>query len=479
MRVQLIFVPPRSRTKLSDLIDRVYPPLGILYLAGYLRRHAPGIELDAVDGLLVGWEATIERIRRFGPDLLLLSYITPCAGSAYALAAEVRRLHPGVRVAVGGPHATTLPGEALATGAVDFAVVGEGERTALELVQALERGQQDLSAVDGLQWLRGGEVVRNRPRAFIPALDDIPFPARDLVDLAAYQGWFVNRQTPETSVLFSRGCPFDCTFCTNTVWKSSRPLLRHRSPANIADELEALRALGIREVFDNSDELNCDVRWAQAVCQELKRRRLGMTWKAQLRATPLPEELVRAMAEAGCWYVHLGIESGNERTLRGIRKKITHAQVEDACRLLKKYGIKVFGLFMLFNVWEEGGQLAWEGVKESQATLAYAKGLIDRRLLDYISCTITTPYPGSPLFEMVQRHGAFQGDLGANWDRWLTEASFMIKLPEVTARDAGRVYFQGSLLRAYCYLRSGNWGLKDVPLFARKFARAATLRWAG
>jgi radical SAM superfamily enzyme YgiQ (UPF0313 family) len=479
MKVQLVFVPPRTRTKLADLIDRVYPPLGILYLAGTLRRDAPETVLDAVDGLLIGWEATVERIRSFGPDLLLLSYITPCAVSAYALAAEAKRLHPGVRVGVGGPHATTLPGEAFAAGPVDFTAVGEGERTVLELVQALARGQQDLSGIDGLHWRRGDEVVRNQPRRFIQDLDEIPFPARDLVDMSAYQGWFVKRQGPETSVLFSRGCPFDCTFCTNTVWKSGKPARRHRSPSNIADELEALSRQGVREVFDNSDELNCDLGWAVAVCREIKRRDLGMTWKAQLRATPLTEELVQAMAEAGCWYVHLGIESGNERTLRGIRKKINHAQVEDACRLLKKHGIQVFGLFMLFNVWEEDGKLTWEGVEESRATLAYARRLIDQGLLDYMSCTITTPYPGSPLFEMVQRHGAFQGDLGRNWDRWLTEQSFMIELPGVTARDAGRVYFQGSLLRAYCYLRSGNWGLRDVPIFAKKFLRAAMVRFTG
>jgi radical SAM superfamily enzyme YgiQ (UPF0313 family) len=194
------------------------------------------------------------------------------------------------------------------------------------------------------------------------------------------------------------------------------------------------------------------------------------------QGAPMTEELARAMSEAGCWYVHLGIESGNERTLRGIKKNITLDDVVKACRILKKYNIKVFGLFMLFNVWEENGKLVFEGIQETKKTLDFAKSLIEKKLIDYMSCTITTPYPGSQLFEIAQRHNLINEDMTRDWDRWLSEESFMMNLPDVSRKDEAGLYFKGSLLKSYCYLRSGNWGIKDIPLFLNKFIRSVQIR---
>jgi radical SAM superfamily enzyme YgiQ (UPF0313 family) len=114
-----------------------------------------------------------------------------------------------------------------------------------------------------------------------------------------------------------------------------------------------------------------------------------------MRAKPITDELAREMAEAGCWYVHLGIESGNEQTLKGVKKFIPLNDVDNACRLLKKYGIKIRALFMIYNVWEENGQLRFEDSQMSINTLKYAKNLIDNKLVDYVSWTAAAPYPGS------------------------------------------------------------------------------------
>jgi anaerobic magnesium-protoporphyrin IX monomethyl ester cyclase len=479
MKVQFVFAPPRNKDKLADLIGDVYPPLGILYLAGYLREKLPSIEIKVTDGVFHGWDKTLSEIDDFGPDVLFISYITPCATSAYLLGRQAKELLPGVVTVFGGPHTTCLPMEAFDEKAADFAVVGEGERTSFELLEAISRREKDFSGIDGLCWLGNGKPVRNRPRLFIKDLNEIPFPARDMLDINPYKGWFVHRQTPETSMLSSRGCPFNCTFCTNSVWKSSKPWLRLRSPKNIVDEMESLKASGIMETFDNADEFNCNMPHALAVCEEIKSRNLGMTWKAQVRATPLTDELARAMAEAGCWYVHLGVESGNERTLKGVKKNIDLDQVINACKILKKYGIKIFGLFMLFNAWEENGDFVFEGVSETEKTLDFARNLIDQRLIDYMSCTITTPYPGSQLYEIASRHNMLKPNVANDWSRWLTEESFVMKLPGVTKRDASRMYFRGSLLRGRCILKSGNWGLKDVPLFMNKFIRASLIKLDG
>ncbi len=479
MKVQLVFAPSKERSKLSDLVERVYPPLGILYIAGYLRKHMPELEIRATDGILVGWDTTVSEISAYSPDVVFISYITPCATGAYALGERIKDICPGTVVVFGGPHATALPAEPFARSRADFVAVGEGEETSLELVRALASGKKEFGDIDGLYWMKEGKVVINRPRQFIRDIDRIPFPARDLLDIKEYKGWVVHKKTPETTILFSRGCPFDCTFCTNAVWKSARPWLRLRSPEKIVDEMEQLKGIGIREVFDNSDEFNCDPRHAMAVCQEMIKRKIDMPWKAQVRASPFSDDLARAMADAGCWYVHIGIESGNERTLKGVRKMITLEQVKNACKILKKYNIKVMGLLMLLNVWEEDGKLAYEGVKETMKTLEFARRMIDEKLLDYVSSSITTPYPGSELFRIASKHGLIDKELTDDWSKWLTEEMFIMKVPGVTIKEARDLYFKGSLLRSYCYLRSGNWSLKEVPIFFDKFVRAALLKLQG
>ena len=476
MKIHLVFSPPLKRPKQSALPERIYPPLGILYLAGYLRKYLPKLELKATDGLLLGLHDTFNEVTRFGPDIVFISFITPCAQGAYELVRQLKEHDNSLVVVMGGPHATALPYEAFAMSPCDIVVSGEGEQTSLELVSALIR-KKTLAGIDGLYWKNNGEVVANNPRKFITDLDDIPFPARDLINMKDYQGWFVTQNTPETIILSSRGCPFDCTFCSNVIWKSSKPWLRVRSPKNIVDEIEYLKKnYSIGEIFDNGDEFNNNPAHGIAVCKELISRDLNITWKAQLRAHPLPKELVKLMAESGCWYVHLGIESGNQRTLDGIKKHITLEQVEQACTLLKKYNIKVFGLFMLYNVWEDDECLQYEDTQDTLKTLAFAKRMVDRGLLSYVSSTIATPYPGSKLFEIARKHSLFQPGIDHDWERWLTEDDFIMNLPGVTRKAAGNIYFRASVLRAYCFLKSGNWKLKDVPLFANKAFHAIRIK---
>jgi hypothetical protein len=196
--------------------------------------------------------------------------------------------------------------------------------------------------------------------------------------------------------------------------------------------------------------------------------KLGMTWKTQVRAHPLPSSLVESMARAGCWYVHLGIESGNERTLRGIGKSITCDQVRAACTVLKDHGIKVHGLFMLFNVWEEEGRVAFEGVEETQRTLAFAEELARDGLLDYLGWSVTTPYPGSRLYDIAVRHGLIKPQLRGAWSKWLTEDAFVMQIPGVSDSDMAHAKSRGSLLRAKLMLRSGHVNPGDLGYLAKK-----------
>ncbi len=284
-----------------------------------------------------------------------------------------------------------------------------------------------------------------------------------------YNGWYITKQNPQARVIFTRGCPYRCTFCSNKVWNRPGTGVRTRSAKNIADELEILRhTYGVMEFFDDGDEFNHNIPKAIEICEEIKRRNLGMTWKCQLRSNNLPEELVRAMAEAGCWFVHLGIESASQRTLNGIKKHITVEQGIAACNLLKRHGIKTLALFMLFNVWEEGEQLCFEGVKETMKTISFARKLLKSKTIQLISASPTLPYPGSELYDIAQRRSLIKPHLRQNWDAWLRDETFIMRLPGIKEWEMAAVRSWANLIIILSFLRFGHFSIKDMPFFIKR-----------
>lgn len=480
MKVQLVLAPPMQRSRYEALGESLWPPMGVLYLAAYLREGFPDVALKVTDGARLGYDAALAEIEAFAPDVLGISFYTALAEGAARLAREAKRRLPAAFVVLGGPHATALPRETLEHSGADLVVVGEGEETLLRLVRAAAAGDEAAwRELPGVAYLEKGRathagparLVENPPAPYVDPLDRLPMPAWDLVDMASYRGWFLTRQTPETITISARGCPYACTFCSNAVWKASRPAVRRHSPQRVADELERLRDdYGIREVFDNADEFNVSLPHALAVCAEIDRRRLGMTWKAQLRARPFSDDLAAAMAGSGCWYVHLGIESGNQRTLDGIDKGITLDDVEQTCASLKRQGITVWGLFMLYNVWEEGGQLRWEDTAASARTLDYAHSLVRRGLLDYISWSVTTPYPGSLLYDIAGRHRLIKPRLATHWEAWQRDELFVMELPGVARGERRRLKIKGETIRLRCMLRNHDFKAKDLPFLAKRGA---------
>ncbi len=449
----------------------MWPPMGILYLASYLRVKIPGLEIGIIDGCKKGYDKTLEEIAGFKPDILGISFYTTLAYGASRLAREAKRLLPSLVVVMGGAHPTSLPRETLKESGADITVVGEGEETLYRIVKSISEGKDrsELEKIPGICVKKGNGYVLNSPEKFITPLDAIPFPAWDLIDIKEYKGWYMSKQRPEATMFFSRGCPYECTFCSNRVWKSSTPVVRMRDPEKIVDEMEYLKNnFSVREIFDNSDEFNCNLEHALKICRSIKKRNLGITWKTQLRVTPFTEELARELAESGCWYVHLGVESGNQKTLDGINKRINLSDVETTCGLLKKYNIKVLALFMLFNVWEENGKLAYEDAAMTNKTLKFARQLVKNNLVDYIGWSITTPYPGSKLYDIALKYGLLDRTFQNNWESWQKEGLFMMSLPGVTRWARSKIKFKGEVLRIMCLLRKKYFKLKDVPFLVKR-----------
>jgi radical SAM superfamily enzyme YgiQ (UPF0313 family) len=475
LRIQLVSAPAKKKDSWAELSEGMGPPLGLLYIAAYLRDHVPDVDIRVVDGLVHGYEKVLRDIQDFQPHILGISFNSLVAQSAYELVRDVRRRLPQAFIVGGGPHVTALSEDFLERSGADLAVIGEGEETFRDICQVFRDGASALldrrAGIPGLAFREDNRTIRTPPRPYIKDLDAVPFPDRSLITLSDYRGWYLSRRTPEAVMIFSRGCPQRCTFCSNKVWAMS-PGVRLRSPRNIVDEMEMLRdRFGVREIFDNSDEFNNDLEHAKAVCREMIRRKTALAWKTQLRAAPIDRELVQLMAESGCWYVQLGIESGNEETLRGIRKHITLEQVRQACVLLKEFRIKVLGFFMLFNVWEEKGVLKFEDVAATRKTLRFAKSLIRERKLDYFSWAITTPHPGSELYDIAVRHQLIKPELAGRWDEWIRKDVCVMRLPGVSDRDVTDMKARGAFLAGVCILRSGHMRWKDGRYLVKKASK--------
>ena len=463
MKIQLILAA-KLKSKRTGGVEYIYPPLGLLYLASYLRDRLTDIEIKVTDGFRVGYHRTLEEVELFAPDIVGVSSATPAAGGAYRLINEIKTMLPQTTVVYGGAHATATPEDALLRSKVDYVVMGEGEVTFYNLVSGSEP-----RLVRGIAYRDGEKVIKNTAQPLIQAIDEIPIPARDLIDMSKYPGYYITKRRPETHIISSRGCPYNCVFCSNPVWKLQKPWLRLRSPQGVIDELEMLaRNYGIREYYDQCDEFNASKKWATAVCQELVLRDLNLAWKVQVRVDNLDEALVAKMAEAGCWLVFIGIESGNQETLDGIRKKVTLEQVREACRLFQKYGIKVFGLFMAFNVWEDNGELAYEDMAKTKKTLQFAENLIDEGLLNYLTWSLTTPYPGSELYDIALRHKLISEDMIGQWERIEPIWSFNMQLPTVSEEDWMAVKSYGARIQAKCVVRGGLFNRATIKLILQR-----------
>jgi len=463
MRVQLVLAP-RLKLQRTGGVDYLYPPLGLLYLASYLRDKLSDVELKVTDGFLLGYPKTIEEVILFAPDILGVSFTTPAAAGAYKLINEIKPILPKTMIVCGGPHPTAMPEDVLLRSITDYVVRGEGETAFYNLIS-----NNEPKLVQGVAYRDGERVIKTPVEPLITAIDEIPFPARDLIDMRKYPGYYITKRNPETDIISSRGCPYNCVFCSNPVWKLQKPWLRLRSPQNIVNELEALvKDYGIREYYDQCDEFNASKKWAISVCEELISRRLDITWKVQVRVDHLDEGLVSKMAEAGCWLVFIGIESGNQETLDGIRKRVTLEQVYEACRLFQKYGIKIFGLFMAFNVWEDSGQLMYEDLAKTTKTLNFAEKLVDEGLLNYLTWSLTTPYPASELYDIALRHKLIAQDLVGQWDKIEPIWNFTMRLPTVSEEDWMAIKSHGARLQAKCIIRGRRFNFSTMKLILQR-----------
>ena len=448
MKVLLADPPQREQD-----YNVTYPNMGILYLIGSGRQAfaGSGMTFEYLESQhdLPGHLETIERIR---PDLYGLSYASFTSPVAHRTIAAVRARFPGMPIVVGGAHPTAAWESVLRETAADLCVIGEGEAAFCDVVAHYAGCGKPLDEIPGLAFRRGGDPFRTARRPPIPNLDSIPFPAWDLVDFTKYKGMHLRCAEPQTYIAVSRGCPFDCWFCSNPIWKESKPWVRLRGPRSIAQEVEQLYRRGIREVYLSADEFNVNCEWPVAVAHAIQELGLrDVYFQCNVRADKVTDEVAREFKKMNVWMVHIGVESGNQRTIDGLKKHIQLDQVIEACRIFQANDIKVFGFFMLYLAWEENGKLAFETPAEVDHTLRFGRRLLRERLINYMSWQVATPYPGSRLWHTASKYGLLleSGRIGDVRERAMS-------LPGVSEKDVRRSLRKGYILKTWYALKSGH-----------------------
>jgi len=452
------------------------PNLGILYLSSYIKRAVPGVSVHYIpERYPIRHHVRI--IRTYNVKVYAISFTSYSALRAYSLVKYLKARFPHLIVICGGPHPSAAPREVVFQEGVDACVIGEGEVTFAELVRNAHAFPSALAKIAGIAYRTDGQFLVNAPRPFVADIDDLPFPDRSIVNDDDFAGLPLARRAPTAEMVVTRGCPYRCIFCSNPVFRpeelrrKSEPFvgqglkltnsavgrsLRMRSPSAIADEANQLYQLGYREIYLHSDELNCDLPWAIAVCEALAG--LGhrdLSFQTNIRADKITPEFARALQGMNMWLVRLGVESSSPRVMRAQKKKVTLAQVEDACALLSEHRIKVFGYFMMFQLWEENQQLCHETAEEVEQTIAFAESLRDRRHLHYIGWAVATPIQGAEMHQVALRHRLIDNSFYPS-HRWHLSRH----LPGVSRHDFNRLLKRGLRLQASLALQNGGigWG---------------------
>jgi len=365
-------------------IMRPYPPLGLLYLSAYLK--SKGFHAHVLDNTFRRREQFASEIKRRMPSVVGIYSNLMTRVSVLQLIRCCRSL--GLPVVVGGPDPANYPADYLEHGA-DVVVIGEGEKPLEELLPLFEQEKAgDFERVNGILFKRGDDIVRTPPRQDLLALGELPFPDRSSIRVEDYlQVWRKHHGMGAVSLVTSRGCPYTCTWCSHSVFGYT---YRLRKPAGVADEVEQIVAAYHPDMLWYADDVfTLNHRWLNEYSRELRRRNLRIPFETISREDRLDEEVVRTLAEMGCFKLWIGAESGSQAVLDAMSRRTDAARVPEVVRLLRRYGIQT-GLFIMFGY--EGEEL-----EDIEATLEMLKACNP----DSFLTTVAYPIKGTPYYDLV------------------------------------------------------------------------------
>lgn len=480
MAVRALLIKPPKRGSHPRSVAVNFEPLGLLHLSAFVKRFSPH-HVEVVDAqaeeaaieelgprdfrMAMPDEALRRRLRAAAPDVVGISALFEIQEpEVIAVARLVKEVLPAARVVVGGLDAGIRYATYLASGVIDLVVRGEGEETFLDLLDHLDRGAS-LAEIPGT-CVRGasGEARMNAPRVARVPFDEYPFPDRDALPRALYDGRHAQRGAfpfargrPAVLIQGSRGCRLRCAFCDIVAVHDQ--LVAH-SPEYVVDEIQhCVERYGAREVVFVDDNFMLDQRWARRVFELVAERGLGISFdvSAGVSVWTLSRSMIDTMIRAGVYRVCLPIESGNPATISFIKKPVNLAKAVEMIDYCNRRGLYTFANLIVGFPHETRADI--------QRTVDWgnASGL------DAVHYFIATPLPGSRMYPIYEQQGWIEhGERGAV--TWRTE-HFTREELEAFAQEASRAQL---LRRARFLARPRNLRRYVWP----KLASRAHLRYA-
>jgi radical SAM superfamily enzyme YgiQ (UPF0313 family) len=404
----------------------VIPPLGLAYLAAVLEKQ--NFQVNIIDcSIETSYKNTFKKIIEDKPQIIGITATTPTFEAAKFMAKTIKETLPKTIVIIGGAHVSAVPYQTMESNYFDIGVLGEAEETFLELVQHIKiNGVSNLDTIKGLIFKENGKYVITARREFIKNLDEIPHPARHLLPpLSRYRPTPASyKRLPLGVIITSRGCPHQCTFCDRSVFGN---IYRQRSANDVLGEVEELiGGYGAKEIRFFDDCFTLDKERTYQICAGMKKIRLRIPWTCLTTVDSVSEDLLQAMKSAGCWQVLFGLESGDERMLKLLKKGVRLEQNIKAITWAKEAGLSVRADFIVGTPGETEGSL--------EKTLDFAL----KMKLDYAHFNKFVPYPGTELYRKLKEEG-YDFDFSSGCS--ITDHSRFLYVPEtITEKSYYRTF---------------------------------------
>ena len=446
--MKILLVRPHSD------VPSAAPPLGLLYLSAYLRKHTQH-QISICDARFKEYSFdTIEGIiREEKPDLLGITSFSLENKEAHEIAKRGKKAAPQASVVIGGPYATSDYNQALADSNIDIAVIGEGEKSFHQLVTALDRGE-DWTGIRELAFRQNGSVAKTEMREFIDELDELPYPAWDMIPLEEY---FNRRGTKKRtcfnqhqmrqrvlSIFTTRGCPYRCSYCHNLFGKK----LRKRSVENVIGELRLMKdTYRVNEVEIIDDIFNLDLDRAKQIFRRIVEEKFDMKFSFPngLRTDRLDEELLDLFKQGGAYRLVFAIESGTPRIQKLIQKNLNIAKAQENIALAAKRGFSMGGFFMM-GFLDETEEEIWN-------TINFAL----KSKLQTAAFFIVTPFPNTEIWQQAQKIGL---NLDATFENYQKVSANISKVPSKRLMQLRKLAFRRFYLnpwRLWSFMRTTPW----------------------
>ena len=334
-------------------------------------------------------EQLLRLLKNFAPEYVGVTFTTPLYEEAAKICRWVKEYDEGIKTIAGGVHATAFPEKTLLDMSLDVVVIGEGDFTLLDILEA-----DDISTVRGVCYKdQRGFSVRNPGRERIVNLDELPLPAWRLYDIKKYHTTdLLAKKSPAGWLETSRGCMYGCVYCSKSVHGYA---FRAKSPQRVVNEIRYMLDLGFKEIHISDDCFNTDMERAKEICRLIIKSDLKFPWStiSGIRVDKVDKELLSLMRKAGCYRVVFGLESGDARILKNIKKGITLEQAVFAVKTAKEAGLEVLGYLMI--------GLPGETEESMRKTIDFALTLD----MDIAKMAITVPLPSTPLYNEWLKEG--------------------------------------------------------------------------